>query len=623
MNKKLSDIESMLNQLGQQAVPDDIHELAQHCKAGFVSDIAAPMTTAIWKSRLSKLAALIVIALGLIWVMHSLNIQPDGASSAFALTDVVNAMKKTQCLHALVQFEDGTDPNEDKISKKLHMESHGVEYWETINPALSVYKTPDGDITLADYEFGKLTRYRPGSNTIEINESSALAEPGGYVDIAETWLERIDKQAQLGGQVEYSDTVLDGQAVKLIKVSKCTLGAPNSVLMMYVDPKTRRPIKLYWTTARPNGSKYWWIFDYPKTWPKDIYQAGAPRNAKIRNITPGSQFQDLLRKMQESTKQNFDRQPSQCIAIKVQRSVYPLKYVPDGITYTYIFYLDKGQYRRDRIRYISSDYQNTMNESTTHALGQTFASHYQWWRSDDIENYNCFRQRVDFADKHTGQHISLMRKKVSDRTWQIFGRRREENADLYHVKLVQEHPLFELGHATMSLSFPVPQTKGKKVIVDEYSSRHNLVCAEALEQGFVYKPTGEITPPRRILYYLDPEKAYLCTRLVHIYKRDAEWHGDPDWLKDAQRRPRESHYRMWQVLEYGKTESGMWYVKERAYDDGSFGRDSEFHIDHPEDLKLKSDSMTVVYLNEDPEFPADIFDPNAMSALNGAQPSTE
>jgi hypothetical protein len=623
MNKNLSDIEIMLNHLGQPTVPDDIHELAQHCKAGFVREMVAPKTTSIWKSRLSKCAALIVIALALIWAMHSLNIQPDGASTAFALADVVNAMKKTQCLHAIVQFEDGTDPNEDKISKKLHMESHGVEYWATINPAISVYKTPDGDITLAEYEFGKLTRYRPGSNTIEISESSALAEPGDYVNIAEKWLERIDRQAQLGGQVEYSDTVLDGQSVKLIKVSKCTLGAPNSVLMMYVDLRTRRPIKLYWTTAKPNGSKYWWIFDYPKTWPKDIYQAGAPRNAKVKNITPDSQFQDLLRKMKESSEQNFDRHPSQCIAIKVQRSVYPLKYVPDGITYTYIFYLDNGQYRRDRIRYISGDYRNTMNENTTHALGQSFASHYQWWRSDDIENFNCFRQQVDFANKHTGQHVSLKRNKVSDRAWQIIGRRKEKNADLYHIKLVQEHPLFDLGHAATSLAWPSSYDRGKRVIVDAYSSKHNLVCVEALEQGYIYKPTEQVTLPRRTLSYLDPAKAYLRTRLVHIYKRDAEWHDDPGWLKDAPRRPRGSHYRIWQVLKYAKTKSGMWYVKEQAYDNGSFGEDSEFHIDHPADLKLKPGSVTRVYLNEAPEFPADIFDPNAMPALSDAPPSTE
>ena len=36
--------------------------------------------------------------------------------------------------------------------------------------------------------------------------------------------------------------------------------------------------------------------------------------------------------------------------------------MPDGITYAHIFYLDNGRYRRDRIRYISGDYQNTMNE---------------------------------------------------------------------------------------------------------------------------------------------------------------------------------------------------------------------------------------------------------------------
>jgi len=131
-----------------------------------------------------------------------------------------------------------------------------------------------------------------------------------------------------------------------------------------------------------------------------------------------------------------------------------------------------------------------------------------------------------------------------------------------------------------------------------------------LINGTIYEPTGQVTLPRRTLYYLDPERAYLCTRLVYLYTLNATWHDNRDWLKGVSNPPRTSHYRLWQVLQYGKTWSGMWYVKEQAYDSGNFNRNSEISINHTEDLVLTAPGIITVYLNEDPNFPKDIFDPN-------------
>lgn len=619
MNTHHPDIEAMLKKLGAEPVPDDIHELAQTTKTAFVRELSPTkpimVRRLIWRNRLVKCAAAAVIVGVAYWAMQFLGIEPDGTTPALAIGDVLAAMKKAECIHTVMRFEDGTDPNEDEVRKRLHAESHGTEYWDAINPSLSVYKSPDGHLTLGEYEIGRLTTYDPTTNTIVINDKSSIAQPGDYTSIAEKWLKRIDEQEGLGARVESMETTLENHPATLIKVSNCTLGAPNSVLMLYVDPHTRRPIKLYWTTLAPNGSKLWYLFDYPQTWPTDIYQAGAPRDAKIKDITPNREFSEILSEIQQSAEQNFGLLPESCIAIEVKSTDYARKYVPDGVTYVDVFHLHDGQCRQDRIRYISSEYINTENDKTEDFIAKSFDAQYPWWMTGPLEDYNWFKYRIEIANQHTGRHVTLERKKHTDQVWQTIDRRIADNKDLYTLKVAQSFPLAALGNSSTDIAFPVlafPMGVSKKIIVDPYAQANNLICIERLERGYVYGPTGEVTLPRRTLYYLDPGKAFLCTRLVYIYKRDAEWHDDPDWLKDVSRSPRNSHYRMWQVLEYGRTQSGMWYVKEQAYDSGNFSDESGFHVDHPEDLAIKDPALTTVYLDETPEFSDGLFDPNTL-----------
>jgi len=622
MNTHRPDIETMLNKLGAEPVPDDIHELARTTKTAFVQEVfptkAAVVRRLVWRNRVVKYAAAAVVVAAVYGAMQLLGIRSDGTSRAFAIAEVVTAMKKARCIHTVMRFEDGTDPNEDEMRKKLLAQSNGVEYWDAINPSLSVYKKPDGQITLAEYDIGRLTTYNPATKTIVIDRKSSIAQPGDNVSIAEKWLKRIDEQEELGARVEYMDTTLDGQSVTLIKVSNCTLGAPNSVLMLYVDPSTRRPMKLYWTTSAPNGSKLWYIFDYPQTWPTDIYQAGAPRDAKIKNITPNREFSEIRSEIEQSAEQNYDLLPDSCIAVEVHSTDHARAYVPDGITYVDVFHLRDGRYRQDRIRYISSESINTENDKTEPFIAKDFTSQYRWWMTGSLETYNWFKYTIEFANRHTGKHIMLTRETPTDETWQVMDRRTADNKDLYTLKVAQNHPLVALGNSYTDIAFPVlafPTGVSTKSVTDPYAKANNLICIERLERGYVHGPTGEVTLPRRTLYYLDPGKAYLCTRLVYIYKRNAEWHDDPNWLKEASRAPRSSHYRLWQVLEYGRTLSGMWYVKEQAYDSGTFSDESGFRVDHPEDLTIKNPTRTTVYLEEVPEFPDGLFDPNTIGTF--------
>jgi len=357
----------------------------------------------IMRNKMTKFAVAAVIIIGVLLGLNNFGIPVDGTKIAFAVQDVVDAMNQVKCIHAVIEFEDGVNPNEREISKKLHMQEHGSEYWETVNPALSVYKSADGTITFADYETGESNRYDPKTNIVEVNTNTSLAQPM-HMNIADQYLKKVERQIGFGAKAEYSDTTVDGEKATLVKVSNCTMGAPNDVLMMYVNPHTLLPIKLYWTTSEPGGSKYWFIFDYPDTFPADIYEAGVPQEAIIQDLIVNSEFLDLLAELDELDKNPMNKLPRQYTAIQVQSSDNLSSYPINGISYVKVFYHNDEVYREDYIRYKynrSDSGKDTFNDIPQ--LENTFESQFQFWNSGDIEKYNFERNKIVIANKKTGE----------------------------------------------------------------------------------------------------------------------------------------------------------------------------------------------------------------------------
>lgn len=567
----------------------------------------------IMKMKTVRFATAAIIILAVIAGLNQFGIPVDGAKTAFAVQDVVGAMNQVKCIHTVIEFEDGVSPNEKERSKKLHMQEHGSEYWETVAPAISVYKSADGTITFADYETGETNRYNPKTNIIEVNTQASLAQPT-HMNIADKYLKKVERQIGFGAKAEYNDTIIDGETVTLVKVSNCSMGTPNEVLMMYVNPHTLLPIKLYWTTSEPGGSKYWFIFDYPDTFPKDIYQAGAPKDAIIKNIIVNNEFLDLLVELNELNKKSINKLPRQYVAIEVQSGTNISSYPVNGISYVKVFYHNDDVYREDYIRYNnkrSDSGNNTPND--IHLLENTFESQFQFWLSEDIEKYNYERNKIVMGNKKTGEFITLIPDDKSSTGWKIANKRSVSNDKLFDYRVAMNSPLrksFGHGFATSSI---FPYTKSRKVIEDSYSKANNLVCVEVLTSGYMHGPTEQVYLPSRELSYLDPTINYMCMKMIRIKTKQACWHDDQNWLNQGSYRSPREGYRLWEVVELGQTDSGLIYVKEQAYDGSYFDMRDETCRNHPESIVIENPLTTSIYLAEDPEFPEGIFDSKKLS----------
>ena len=564
-------------------------------------------------SKITKYAAAAVIIIAVLIGLNHLGIPMDGAQKAFAVQDVIDAMNQVKCLHAIIHFEDGTNPNEKERSKKVLELEDGSEYWESNDPAISIYKSADGVITFADYETGEMNRYDPKTNTIEINEHAPLAQPD-YISIADKYLKKIEQQIGLGAIAEYSTATVDGQTVTLVKVSNCTLGAPNDTLAMYINPKTLLPIKLYWTTAEPGGSKYWFVFDYPNTFPADIYQAGAPQDSITRNIIVNDEFLGLLETLNTADSNSMSKLPRHYIAIEVKSNDNIAAYPVNGIAYVNVIYHNDNIYREDSIRYQynhSDDRSDIVRDIPQ--LENTFESQFRFWHSDEIEKYNFERNKIVMADKTTGGFITLIRDDNSSTGWNIADKRNVANDTLFNYHVVMNSPLLEHWGHNFDLSSIIPMTKSRKVIEDPYSKANNLICVEVLTSGYVYKPTEEVTLPTRELFYLDPQMDYICRRMLRIMTKKAWWHDEPDWLKrDSYDPPRDS-YRLWEIAELGQTDSGLIYAREQVYDSNYFDMNDDAHSNAPDSIVIENPLRTSIYLTEYPVFPEGVFDSDIFS----------
>ena len=98
-----------------------------------------------------------------------------------------------------------------------------------------------------------------------------------------------------------------------------------------------------------------------------------------------------------------------------------------------------------------------------------------------------------------------------------------------------------------------------KMVEDEYSRENNLVCIQILREGYKRPPVVAMLPFKG-LYYLNPDRDYICEKHEFFALREPAWQGGTAWLEDNT----EPECRgVSEVVRYGQTASGEWYPKEK------------------------------------------------------------
>jgi len=231
----------------------------------------------IMKSKITKLAAaaviIILVTLGYFYYTGSFH----GTTTAFAASDVIAAMKKVQWMHATRQMVDTNNVPAEKI------EYWKGEYWQSIEPYRTITIRLSGDIEFVELNSKKV--YDPKSNTITVTYPD-YPEKDPPANMQEVWMDGILGLEKNGAKVEYSDSVYEGRPAKVIKADYTSDKGWHEEVTVIADAETRlaRKLMIYQKTTKGVSGTILVLIDYPSTGPKDIYEAGAPRDAEVREI---------------------------------------------------------------------------------------------------------------------------------------------------------------------------------------------------------------------------------------------------------------------------------------------------------------------------------------------------
>jgi len=132
----------------------------------------------IMKSRMTKLAAAVVIIIAVVIGVNQFGGSIDITTIAFA--DISEAMKNVPWMHTVTRgFERGTEVT--------------AETWFSFEPKIFIGKTPDGPVVFTDYKNHSDYRYDPASNTITI---SYLSDDKPAIDLSSPW-SALEKMAEV------------------------------------------------------------------------------------------------------------------------------------------------------------------------------------------------------------------------------------------------------------------------------------------------------------------------------------------------------------------------------------------------------------------------------------------
>lgn len=223
----------------------------------------------IMKSNITKLAAAAVIIIAIMLGMYVMTGSFDGTSITMA--QVRQAMEEVDWVQMVCRAED-----------------KNALVWYSFASKVQIMVDDEGKIVYFDFKAGKRLIWNPGSQEIyesDIDEGRQFA--GGVSNIYEGLTKSLNSwEADGKYKVTREQGTSQGQKVE-IWTGHRVKGKPGPThterFTLYIDLDKKLLISATDVKLADNGSELTneVQFKYPKTGPADIYEAGAPRTAKI------------------------------------------------------------------------------------------------------------------------------------------------------------------------------------------------------------------------------------------------------------------------------------------------------------------------------------------------------
>lgn len=519
-------IEALLNEVGTETPS------AQRWSLTWV------LRNRIWRSvAVAAAAALVVVGVTLL-----------GRAAPTTLADVQKALEAQNWMHVRTEQVDT---------------GGSWEMWVCFNPLRLGMRTSRGLVTFEDSQAQEKHVYDPEAKTITVTHRSEtpVDQVASPVQLIKQAIEMTEEQ---GATLTRKKGERNGFPVDILDITH------ESVRVVFVcDRLTQLPIELEGWTAKEPGDfvrtlSAW--FDYPDTGPTSIYDLGVPRDAKVVDLTPPQEAEELWAAV-EACRRDFARS-YRAILYKgrVGRSG---QYTPDEV---HVIYRKGERYRIDR--YMTS------------VFGERAGKEYLSQRipAEDVAGLEAW---LASRPIHTSFFIDGPASTTVERDVQ--GRMQKKHGPAYLLSvdpvemLAWPEPRLTEGH--IRLLEPVESTSGE------------LIGLEATTQGRVHR--GHVQLPLRLRQYFNPKRNYVLHKSEWEGRADAPWQEDSNWLDGIapEEVPRDWS-RSLEVLEYARTSEGQWYPR-------------KIH----EPTKAHA-SITLVYLDTERVIPDNVLDPDAVTSAD-------
>jgi hypothetical protein len=559
-------IEEKLEELGRAIGTDDSIarnvmsriDTVTFCESGRINN--KPLVRRFIESSFMKIAAAAVIIIAVTIVVTWFGSSIDGSS--VALGQVVENMKKMPWAHAFVQ-----DQRED------HKEQN--QYWYSFTSKVEAGKEHNGKLTLDDYGRQVSYAYDPCTEQITVyslrERKFALGAESPW-----EWLEKFVEvlSEHEGTQVTRKNDEYDGRDVEIytVRVPKGHKGSKGvEEYIFVVDSDTHLMMTLKRRGYKPDGNVIEageMTFDYPDDGPADIYELGAPGSAAVIDERMKPEAEEIF-----NTYKAY-RQNAPSRYIMVQAHYNNIERIGADVIDEFVRVYTDGRLQRYE-KYQVVDWLEYLDNWPKYSaqMGNTFDSQLKWWTRG--EHSGC--RLIILYD---GEYVYKVTRDLKTKRW---------SSPIKHDSYV-DYGLGSWGWPLYRLSLGVPGEPPITLIEDEYSKRNRLICLQRLWQGQVYK--GSATLPCKSLWYLNPQRDYICQVFVEHYVRNAPWQRDKSWLEgvDPDRVSAEETRWARDVTEFGQTDAGQWYPKRIG--------------------------ANRIFLDTNPEFPEGIFDPETLPKGN-------
>jgi hypothetical protein len=229
----------------------------------------------IMKSPITKLAAAAVIIAAIMLGMYALTGSVEVTSITMA--QVRQAMQRIDWMQIINK---GGDENEPRIQSP-HIDWYSFDSKVQVSIAMR-------RIVYIDFKTRKQLWWNPaGKNIYE----QTIEQTREFADGAAGPFEMVDRafriiQAEHGSNIVRELGTYQGQKVEVWTVIRDVKSGGSRTLTVYIDIGRKLPVAATYDHTQQDGTVLRESdieFKYPETGPADIYEAGAPRSAKIKH----------------------------------------------------------------------------------------------------------------------------------------------------------------------------------------------------------------------------------------------------------------------------------------------------------------------------------------------------